>query len=88
MLKVKKGNKVIKVSKGQVGSYLWVKIDDEIIKKAEPINISEVSTEAEINEMKTLTNRIKVDATQTITEETRMSVCMRWEIYMLQRNFR
>lgn len=29
-----KGNKVIKVSKGQVGSYLWVKIDDEIIKKA------------------------------------------------------
>ena len=28
--------------------------------------------EAEINEMKTLTNRIKVDATQTITEETRM----------------
>lgn len=66
-----KGNKVIKVSKGQVGSYLWVKIDDEIIKKAEPINISEVSTEAEINEMKTLTNRIKVDATQTITEETR-----------------
>ena len=66
-----KGNKVIKVSKDQVGSYLWVKIDDEIIKKAEPINISEVSTEAEINEMKTLTNRIKVDATQTITEETR-----------------
>ena len=66
-----KGNKVIKVSKDQVGSYLWVKIDDEIIKKAEPINISEVSTEAEINEMKTLTTRIKVDATQTITEETR-----------------
>ena len=65
-----KGNKVIK-AKDQVGSYLWVKIDDEIIKKAEPINISEVSTEAEINEMKTLTNRIKVDATQTITEETR-----------------
>ena len=36
-----KGNKVIKVSKDQVGSYLWVKIDDEIIKKAEPINISD-----------------------------------------------
>lgn len=65
------GNSVIKVSKDQVGLYLWVKINDEIIKKAEPINVTEVSTEAEINEMKTLTNRIKVDATQTITEETR-----------------
>lgn len=65
------GNSVIKVSKVQVGLYLWVKINDEIIKKAEPINVTEVSTEAEINEMKTLTNRIKVDVTQTITEETR-----------------
>lgn len=65
------GNSVIKVSKEQVGSYLWVKVNDEIIKKAEPINVTEVSTETEINEMKTLTNRIKVDATQTITEETR-----------------
>lgn len=65
------GNSVIKVSKDQVGLYLWVKINDEIIKKAEPINVTEVSTEAEINEMKTLTNRIKVDATQTVTEETR-----------------
>lgn len=65
-----KGNKVIK-AKDQVGSYLWVKVGNEIVKRAEPINISEVSTEAEINEMKTLTNRIKVDATQTITEETR-----------------
>lgn len=66
-----KGNNVIKVSKDQVGSYLWVKVNDEIVKKAEPINITEVSTEAEINAMKTLTTRIKVDATQTITEETR-----------------
>lgn len=65
------GNSVIKVSKEQVGLYLWVKVNNEIIKKAEPINVTEVSTEAEINEMKTLTNRIKVDATQTITEETR-----------------
>lgn len=65
------GNSVIKVSKDQIGSYLWVKVNNEIIKKAEPINVTEVSTEAEINEMKTLTNRIKVDATQTITEETR-----------------
>lgn len=65
------GNNVIKVSKDQIGSYLWVKVNNEIIKKAEPINVTEVSTEAEINEMKTLTNRIKVDATQTITEETR-----------------
>lgn len=65
------GNSVIKVSKEQVGSYLWVKVNNEIIKKAEPINVTEVSTEAEINEMKTLTNRIKVDATQTVTEETR-----------------
>lgn len=65
------GNSVIKVSKEQVGLYLWVKVNNEIIKKAEPINVTEVSTEAEINEMKTLTNRIKVDATQTITEEKR-----------------
>lgn len=66
-----KGNKVIKVSKDQNGLYLWVKVNDKIVKKAEPINISKVSTEAEINEMKTLTNRIKVDANQTTTEETR-----------------
>lgn len=66
-----KGNKVIKVSKDQVGEYLWVNVGNEIVKRAEPINVSEVSTEAEINDMKTLTTRIKVDATQTITEETR-----------------
>lgn len=66
-----KDNSVIKVSKDQVNSYLWVKLNDEIIKKAEPIDISKVSTESEINDMKTLTKRIKVDATQTTTEETR-----------------
>lgn len=65
------GNSVIEVSKDQIGSYLWVKANDEIIKRAEPIDATEVSTEAEINELKTLTTRIKVDATQTITEETR-----------------
>lgn len=66
-----KGNKVIEITSEQENSYLWVKQDDKIIKKAEPIKISKVSNKAEINEVKTLTNRIKVDATQTITEETR-----------------
>lgn len=66
-----KGNKVIEITSEQENSYLWVKQNDNIIKKAEPIKISKVSTKTEINEVKTLTNRIKVDATQTITEETR-----------------
>lgn len=48
-----------------------MKVNDEIIKRAEPIDVSEVSIESEVNEMKTLTNRIKVDATQTTTQETR-----------------
>lgn len=65
------GNKVIEITNEQINSYLWVKVNDEIIKRAEPIDVSEVSIESEVNEMKTLTNRIKVDATQTTTQETR-----------------
>ena len=83
-----KGNKVIKVSKDQNGLYLWIKVNDKIVKKAEPINISKVSTEAEINEMKTLTNRIKVDANQTTTEETKAFVCMRSAKYICQKHCR
>ena len=65
------GNNVVKISKDQVNSYLWVKVKDEIVKRAEPIAITESSTEQAINDIKTLTNRIKVDTTQTVTEETR-----------------
>lgn len=64
------GNKVVEVTKEQANSYLWVMQNNEIIKTAEPINLEDAVTVEDVNEMKTLTNRIDVTI-DTVTETTR-----------------
>ena len=64
------GNKVVEVAKEQANSYLWVMVNNEITKKAEPINLEDAVALEEVNEMRTLTNRIDV-ATDNVTETTR-----------------